>query len=512
MNFSDKDLQQIKNNNLTLEKVNAQIELIKTGMAFSNLKKAATIGDGILKIENESKYLDVFKAKSTSKALVKFVPASGAASRMFKFLFAFTQDYNPKSESLEAFIERTDNKMIAKFSSNLSNLPFLKDVMAKASSSYENLSDDEKCLKFVKIMLEETQLNYGFFPKGLLPFHKYNDFITTAFEEHFYEAALYASSNGEANLHFTISEAHEEKFQHILKIIKAPIETKTNIIFNVSFSFQKRATETIAIKADDTLYREADGSLLFRPSGHGALLENLNDLGGDVVFVKNIDNVVVKAQHEAISNSKKILAGVLLEVQEQVFKYLNVLDTNAVSETDMLKIASFLSQKINVVLDADFDDLSPSDKINYLKNKLNKPIRVCGMVKNEGEPGGGPFWVEDNDGIVSLQIVESAQIDTNNNEQSKILSNATHFNPVDLVCGIKNYKGEKFNLLDYVDHKTSFITMKSKNGIDIKALELPGLWNGSMAFWNTIFVEVPLSTFNPVKTANDLLKPAHQGV
>jgi hypothetical protein len=510
MNFSDRDQQQIKSNGLTLDKVNAQIELIKTGMAFSNLKKAATIGDGILKVENESKYLETFDAKSKSKALVKFVPASGAASRMFKFLFAFIKDYDSKNESLEGFIARTDNKMIAKFSENIQKLPFLKDVMSKASKDFEGLSQDEKCLEFVKIMLGEDQLNYGFFPKGLLPFHNYGQHTSTAFEEHFYEGALYASSKGEANLHFTISEAHEEKFQKVLKAVKQPIETETNTKFNVSFSFQKSATETIAIKADDTLYREHDESLLFRPSGHGALLENLNDLDGDVVFIKNIDNVVVKDQLEGVSNSKKILAGILLEVQEQAFKYLDLINTGDISEKEMLEIAKFLTQKMNVVLVEDFDDLAPTDKQNYLETQLNKPIRVCGMVKNEGEPGGGPFWVEDEKGTVSLQIVESAQIDTSNKEQSEILSNATHFNPVDLVCGIKNHKGEKFNLLEYVDHKTAFITMKSKNGVDIKALELPGLWNGSMAFWNTIFVEVPLSTFNPVKTANDLLKPAHQ--
>ncbi|MCB4799780.1 DUF4301 family protein [Neotamlana laminarinivorans] len=510
MNFSENDLQQIENNGLTLEKVNSQIDLIKSGMAFSNLKKAATIGDGILKIDNETAYLQAFKTKSKNKKLIKFVPASGAASRMFKFLFAFIKDYNPEEESLTDFIARTDNKMIEQFSENLEKSPLYDAVMAQVSEDFANFSKDKQCHELVKFMLGEEGLNYGFFPKGLLPFHKYESNTATAFEEHFYEAALYASSNGEANLHFTISEAHQNKFLKELEAIKTNIEAKTNTRFNVSFSFQKSSTETIAIKADDTLYRENDGSLLFRPSGHGALIENLNDLNADVIFVKNIDNVVVKKHHESISESKKILAGVLLEVQEQAFKYLELMDEASVSEEIMLEIAAFLTSKLNVVLTEDFDDLSSSEKQAYLKTQLNKPIRVCGMVKNEGEPGGGPFWVEDENGTVSLQIVESAQIDTSNKEQSDILSNATHFNPVDLICATKNYKGEKFNLLEYVDHNTSFITMKSKNGIDIKALELPGLWNGSMAFWNTIFVEVPLETFNPVKTANDLLKPAHQ--
>jgi len=509
MNFSEKDIKQINNNALTIEKINGQIELIKSGMAFSNLKKAATIGEGILKVEDETAYINIFETKQNAISTVKFVPASGAASRMFKFLFSFLKDYNT-SETLEAFIERTDNKAISKFADHIEQLPFFNDVIHKATSNYNTLSPDEKCVEFVKIMLNEDQLNYGFFPKGLLPFHQYDDTISTAFEEHFFEAALYASSNNKANLHFTISEAHKEKFDNALQTIKARVEAKTNTTFNVSFSYQKQSTETIAIKADDTLFREKNGDLLFRPSGHGALLENLNDLDYDLVFVKNIDNVVVKNQHEAISNSKKMLAGVLLEIQEAAFSSLNELDNKSISEEEILKIAGFLSKKMNVVIDTEFDDFNLEKKKAYLQDKLNRPIRICGMVKNEGEPGGGPFWVEDEKGITSLQIVESAQIDSANKNQLEILKNATHFNPVDLVCGIKNYKGENFNLKTFVDHNTSFITMKSKDGIDIKALELPGLWNGSMAFWNTIFVEVPLTTFNPVKTVNDLLKSAHQ--
>lgn len=509
MNFSEKDIKQIESNALTLEKVNSQIDLIKSGMAFSNLKKAATIGDGILKIENDTQYINVFERLYNDIEMVKFVPASGAASRMFKFLFSFLNNYNT-NETLESFIVKTDDKAISQFVTNLERLPFFKDVMYKASSSYSTLSSDEKCVEFVKIMLNEDQLNYGFFPKGLLPFHKYRSNISTAFEEHFFEGALYASSKNEANLHFTISEAHKEKFDKELHSIKERIEVKTKTKFNVSFSYQKQSTETIAIKADDTLYREQDASLLFRPSGHGALLENLNDLDYDVVFVKNIDNVVVQEHHEVISNSKKMLVGILLETQEEAFKILHQLDNDLVSEEETIKIASFLSSKMNVVIDMDFDDFTSKKKKAYLRDKLNKPIRVCGMVKNEGEPGGGPFWVEDEEGKVSLQIVESAQIDSTNKSQVDILKNATHFNPVDLVCGIKNYKGEKFNLKEFVDYNAAFITMKSKDGVDIKALELPGLWNGSMAFWNTIFVEVPLTTFNPVKTVNDLLKPAHQ--
>lgn len=510
MNFSEKDLAQIESNSLTLEKVNDQIDIIKSGMAFSTLNKAAIINDGILRIEEEAEFINKFESKKNSISIVKFVPASGAASRMFKFLFSFINDYS-LDETLENFINKNDDKEISKFVSNLEKLPFFDDVMSEVSSQYKSLSFDEKCVEFVKIMLSEAHLNYGFFPKGLLPFHKYSNHTSTAFEEHFHEAALYASSKNIANLHFTISEEHEEKFSNELKRIKPLVEKETNTTFNVSFSYQKKSTETIAITADDKLFREKDGSLLFRPAGHGALLENLNDLDNDLVFIKNIDNVVTKQYHEDISISKKMLGGILLNLQEQAFKMMTSLDDESVSEENLLKIAFFLSTKMNVVIDKAYDDFTNKEKIAYLRTNLNRPIRVCGMVKNEGEPGGGPFWVEDDKGNISLQIIESAQIDSDNKEQLDVLQNATHFNPVDLVCGIKNYKGEKFNLKEYVDYKAAFITMKSKDGINIKALELPGLWNGSMAFWNTIFVEVPLATFNPVKTVNDLLKPAHQG-
>ena len=498
MNFSEKDKHQIQNNALTIEKVNAQIELIKSGMAFSNLKNAAILNDGILKIEDENQYINTFESVKNSINMIKFVPASGAATRMFKFLFSFLkeQDFN--------------DELWLKFSSHIEKLPFYEHVKGKLPNHFESLSEAEKQIEFVKTMLDENKLNYGFFPKGLLPFHKYSDGVSTAFEEHFYEAALYASSNNKANLHFTVSEAHHDKFVAELKSIQSRIEAETNTKFNVSFSFQKQSTETIAIKANDELYREKDGSLLFRPSGHGALLENLNDLDYDVVFIKNIDNVVVKSNHNSISNSKKMLAGILLDVQKQAFNFLKAIESKSISEEKVIEITRFILSKMNVEIDADFEDFSLKEKSNYLFEKLNRPTRVCGMVKNEGEPGGGPFWVEDENGNTSLQIVESAQIDSADANQLNILKNATHFNPVDLVCGIKNYKGNKFDLTKFVDYNAAFITMKSKEGIDIKALELPGLWNGSMANWNTIFVEVPLETFNPVKTVNDLLKPQHQ--
>jgi len=513
--FSEKDLSQINKIGLTTDKINAQIAVIKSGMAYSNLIKAATVGDGILNInkEQESHYINVFNSKRDNLSIVKFVPSSGAATRMFKFLFQFLNDYKIEHGSIDSYIEKSNNKELSKFLNALEKLPFFEEVVHKLHKvipNYNELPFEKRTVEFVKAILENERLNYSYFPKGLLPFHKYKDYVATAFEEHLYEAALYGSSNNKANLHFTISENHERIFKEELNHIEEEVEENTNNTFNVTFSFQKKSTDTIALTSNNELFRDSEGAILFRPSGHGALLENLNELDYDIVFVKNIDNVVVKEYHESISNYKKILAGILLEIQDQTFKFLHQLETNDFDDNDLELMVQFITSKLNVVLAPEFEYSSLDSKIFYLKDKLIRPIRVCGMVKNEGEPGGGPFWVQDKKGNVSLQIVESAQVDSNDENQVEILKNATHFNPVDLVCGIKDYKGKAFNLLKYVDYQASFITKKNHLGVDIKTLELPGLWNGSMAYWNTIFVEVPLITFNPVKTVNDLLRDSHQ--
>lgn len=511
--FTEKDVQQIKGLGLTIEKVQEQVELIKSGMTFSNLVEASGIGNGILKVDSNcwQDSIDLFDSKRKDLSIVKFVPASGAASRMFKFLFQFLKDFDSNKESIETYCER--NKDMKTFLNGYKLLPFYDDVMSeikKHVSNFNDLSLTQQSLEFVKTMLDENRLNYSFFPKGLLPFHKYSNHVATAFEEHLMEASLYASSNNEANLHFTISDAHENMFHSELKNIKAGIEEKTNTTFNVSFSFQSQATNTIAITAANELYRDESGSLLFRPSGHGALLQNLNELDYDLIFIKNIDNIVVFDQNKKASEYKKLLAGILLKIQTQMFKYLIRLEDASIIEEELSNIELFAVNRLNIELDTNYYKGTLNERACYLHGRLNRPIRVCGMVKNEGEPGGGPFWVKDENGQLSLQIIEFAQIDFDNQEQKEIAQNATHFNPTDLVCGVRNYKGEKFDLMQYVDAKAAFITLKSQNGVEIKALELPGLWNGSMAHWNSIFVEVPVSTFNPVKTVNDLLKPAHQ--
>ncbi|MBV7268884.1 DUF4301 family protein [Winogradskyella luteola] len=516
MSFTEKDIKQIKAKGLALEEVESQIELFKTGIPFTNIAEAATVGNGIIGLD--TKQIDEailhFETKKSKASLLKFVPASGAATRMFKFLFRFLKEYNPNKESLNAYINKKNLRELALFLVGIEKFPFYDQVIEQLktkSIDFDSLSISDKALHFVNTMLDENQLNFGNSPKGLLPFHKYkSNHISTAFEEHLYEAAIYASDDNKAKLHFTISERYKDKFSQEFKRIEEYVEDNTGVSFDISFSYQHESTDTIAVTLKDKPFREDDGKLVFRPSGHGALLKNLNALEADVIFVKNIDNVVVKQYKEEMAKYKKVLAGILFKLQNKAFKYMGVLDKTNISKEDFSKMEAFLTDEMCIKISGEYHKYLDKYKIEYLREKLDRPIRVCGMVKNEGEPGGGPFWVRDQFGNLSLQIVESAQINLKNKWQKDILTNATHFNPVDLVCGVKNYKGEKFNLEDFVDTNAAFITKKTKAGKELKALELPGLWNGSMAHWNTIFVEVPIITFNPVKTVNDLLKAPHQ--
>ncbi|MFS4454663.1 DUF4301 family protein [Maribacter sp. 2304DJ31-5] len=510
MNLTQKDFELLKEKGINREKVQGQINTFEQGIPFVDLKDAAVVGNGICRFseQEEKELVRLFNEKLPNLSVLKFVPASGAASRMFKALFNFLQAYDPNKETLDDYLKRSDDTAIKVFVDGLENFPFYKKVKNKQEKEAEN--NGEEVYAFVKELLDENALNYGFYPKGLLPFHKYGDNTATPFEEHLKEGALYAASNGKSRLHFTISEQHETMFNTELKKVGDEVSEATETAFHVDYSFQKPSTDTIAVDMNNAPFRNSDGSILFRPGGHGALIENLNEQDADIIFIKNIDNVAVMKDAHTVAQSKKNLGGVLLQVQEKAFSFAASLDEGLADEQKIDEIVLFLKEKLNVRFSEDFDRISNEEKITSLKDKLNRPIRICGMVKNEGEPGGGPFWVVNDKGGVSLQIIESAQIDMENENQVKILKNATHFNPVDLVCAVRNYKGEKYDLLDFVDHKQGFITEKTKEGRELKALELPGLWNGAMAFWNTIFVEVPLVTFNPVKTVNDLLKPSHQ--
>ncbi|BDW92108.1 hypothetical protein MACH07_09400 [Flagellimonas marinaquae] len=507
--LSPKDLEQLDSKGISKEKVENQIQTFKDGIPFVQLSQAAVVGNGILRF-SEKEQLDLlqyFEDHRSELDLLKFVPASGAASRMFKAMFNFLDSYDPSKEKLSEYIDRAGDIDAKKFTDNLSSFPFYDRIMTRIKGKASN--GDEEAFLFVKEMLMESGLNYGFYPKGLLPFHQYETGAATPFEEHLKEAVLYAKTKGKANLHFTVSEQHDAMFAEEEAQVGPKISEKTDTSFNISYSNQKPSTDTIAVDMDNKPFKNNDGSILFRPGGHGALIENLNDQDADIIFIKNIDNVVIDKNLETVANSKKMLAGVLKKVQDKAFAYAKLLE-GEVSFEKADEIKAFLEKDLNVRMPGNYDDFSVAEQKSILKDRIDRPIRVCGMVKNEGEPGGGPFWIKDNEGTISLQIIESAQIDQNNRQQAAILQNSTHFNPVDLVCGVRNYKGEKYNLLDFVDHKQGFITEKTKEGKELKALELPGLWNGAMAFWNTIFVEVPLVTFNPVKTVNDLLKPSHQ--
>lgn len=509
--FSQEDLKQLEEKGISKEKVLAQIETFKEGIPYIKLKKAAVVGAGILRFsERETQEMIVYFEKvSQNLDLLKFVPASGAASRMFKAMFNFLDTYNPSDESLDDYFDRNGgDKAVKQFLEEKERFPFYTLLMQRISDKAAD--KNEEAYLFVKEMLVDEGLNYGFYPKGLLPFHKYGEASATPFEEHLKEAAFYAKTHGQANLHFTISVQHNEMFGEAYKKSGPKVSGTTQTVFSVSYSNQKPATDTIAVDLENNPFKKEDGSILFRPGGHGALIENLNEQDADVIFIKNIDNVVVDKNLEAIGNSKKMLAGVLLRIQSKAFEYAGYLEIGEITDAKLQEIQSFLENEMNSLFSEAYHALGLEEKITAIKKKLNRPIRVCGMVKNEGEPGGGPFWIEDQAGNISLQIVESAQIDMSSSEQAGLVQNATHFNPVDIVCGIRDHKGKKYDLLEFVDHKQGFITRKTQAGKELKALELPGLWNGGMAFWNTLFVEVPLVTFNPVKTVNDLLKPTHQ--
>ena len=504
--MTEQDLKQIAARGITEQQVEHQLEQFKTGFPFLKLEAAAAIGNGIMapNAEQREEYIKAWEDyKASGRKIVKFVPASGAASRMFKNMFAFVDaPYDEPTTDFEK--EYFDN--IKKFAFREALCDQCKKNEGK---NIKTLIEEGNYKAIARNMLAKDGLNYGNLPKGLLLFHNYEDGPRTPMEEHLVEAALYASSNGEANVHFTVSHDHIELFKQKVAESAEKYAERYGVKFNISFSEQKPSTDTIAANPDNTPFRDEDGSLLFRPGGHGALIQNLNDLDADVVFIKNIDNVVPDRLKDDTVEYKQVIAGILVELQQRAFNYLRLLDTGMYSHAQLEEIIRFLKRELCCIR-TDVKELEDADLVIYLRKKLNRPMRVCGVVKNVGEPGGGPFLTYNQDGTISLQILESSQIDKSNKEYMKMFTEGTHFNPVDLVCAIKDYQGNAFNLPDFVDPSTGFISSKSKGGRELKALELPGLWNGAMSDWNTVFVEVPLSTFNPVKTVNDLLRPQHQ--
>ena len=490
---------------ISAEQVAEQLKTFKTGFPFLKIEAAATIGKGVLApSQNEvDNYLNVWDSYcAQGNAILKFVPASGAASRMFKDLFAFL--------SAEYDVPTTDFEK--NFFANIEKFAFYSDLDAvcrkNKAMTVKELVEKGQYKDVVFNLLDFTGMNYGSLPKGLLKFHNYDCCSRTSAEEHFVEGALYAATDGVVKLHFTVSPNHKALFEELVAERKSHYEEKFGVRYDITFSEQKQCTDTIAVDAENAPFRE-NGSLVFRPGGHGALIENLNDIDADVIFIKNIDNVVPDRLKADTVTYKKLLAGILVDTQKKVFEYLNLIDSGKYTHEQVEEMIHFLQNNLQC-RNTEIKDMEDCDLILYLRKKFNRPMRVCGMVKNVGEPGGGPFLAYNQDGTVSLQILESSQIDMNNATAKAMFENGTHFNPVDLVCAVKDYKGNKFNLPAFVDKNTGFISHKSKNGRELKAMELPGLWNGAMSDWNTIFVEVPLVTFNPVKTVNDLLREVHQ--
>lgn len=502
------DIELLKSKGIAKEVLDAQIKRFSSGFKPLNVLRPALVDDGIIRLNSRQTedYVAIFTSQLEAGVYpAKFVPASGAASRMFKDLYAYLDNPVPLTTLPET-------APVVKFIKELPRFAFFP-LLERGLSSY-NLNDVEvrksQAANIISWLLGKEGLNYGFLPKGLVHFHSYKDTIRTAMEEHLAEGASYAANADKVvRVHFTISPEHEEFFKKQVLNEGPAIEKMYGIKLEVSFSFQKPHSDTIAVTPDNKPFRDEKGQLLFRPGGHGALIENLNEQNSDIIFIKNIDNVVPKHLLDTTIKYKKAFGGLLLDLRSKLFSFQERLD---LAKDDKLidEVRDFIKKELFVSLTDDFNSMSLEDKHGYLKAFLNRPFRICGMVNNEGEPGGGPFWVKGDKGQESLQILESSQIDMSQPAQAKILEASTHFNPVDLVCSIKNYKGEKFDLMQYTDPETGFISEKSYNGRALKALELPGLWNGAMADWITLFVEVPIETFNPVKSVNDLLRKQHQ--
>ena len=518
--LTNKDKQQLETLNISTDQVERQINQFKTGFPYSDLVAPATIGNGIIKF-TDAEVQELIKQFDEDKEyydILKFIPASGAASRMFKNIYSFVEEYKDK-EIPEDFLNKENVKFdsIENFFLSIKDFAFyddLKNKLAECGKDIETLMSENRLVEIAEFLLENEGLSYGKLPKALLKFHRYKESSRLALEEHLVEATQYSTiytEDGEiAQLHFTVSQEHLDIFKKTVEELIPVYEREYGIRYDISYSVQKPSTDTIAVDMNNEPFRNNDGSLLFRPGGHGALIQNLNDLKKEVIFIKNIDNVVPDRLKSTTYDYKKVLGGYLFRLQQQQFEYLNLLDEGCLANDEIDEIAKFAKEKLMIDIPNFYKTYNEIEKIDFLYSKMNRPMRICGMVKNEGEPGGGPYWTRNSSDEVSLQIVESSQIDHKNEKQEAIFQSATHFNPVDLVCATYDFRGEPFDLNDYIDYNTGFISQKSKDGKELKALELPGLWNGAMADWINIFVEVPVITFNPVKTVNDLLRDKHQ--
>lgn len=506
MKIEKEDLEFIAEKGITENKLQEQLEMLREGFPYLKLEGPATPGHGISQLTPEMEigaitcWEEFLRKGGTVK---KMVPASGAASRMFKDLFAFLngKSEKPDTDFMKMFFDRIEDFAF------FTRLNFV--TLSNYGLSVHSLIREKRYKDIVSSLIEKGGLNYGHLPKALLQFHKVMGGSRTALEEHLAEGAQYAvGKDGVVHVHFTVSEDHMPLVKMKVEEAAGQLGHQYGVKFDVTFSLQKPSTDTVAANIDGTPYRE-NGKLFFRPGGHGALIENLNDMNADVIFIKNIDNVVPDTHRGATNQYKKVLGGTLVAIKQKMDEYCRIIEEGKYDASKLEEMLVFMHNVLCITHDKS-ESMTDEEKAQYVFAKLNRPVRVCGMVRNEGEPGGGPFLVYNADRTVSPQILESSQIDPKDKESVKMLKESTHFNPVDLAVSVRDYKGEKFNLPDFVDKTTGFISQKSREGVEIKALELPGLWNGAMSDWNTLFIEVPAQTFNPVKTVNDLLRPAHQ--
>lgn len=508
--FSDKDIEQIKAYGLSVDEVEDQIINFIKGFPYVKLHQSVSKGNGLLdmskaEIDNTIRY---YEENKTKHSILKFVPSSGAATRMFKDLMEFSGLYMGMPYNMKNF------PSAHKTLDNIESFAFYEELESIINASGITLEEHMVSGNYttvVNYILTEIGLNYGKLPKALIAFHRYPEAeerkVRYAIEEHLVEGANYArEESSQVNIHFTVSPEHKEAVMELVSKVQPYYEEVFGVKYLINYSLQKKETDTIAVNPDNTIAYDKDDKLIFRPAGHGALIENLNDIKGDIIFIKNIDNVAHDKLKPYTYKYKKLIAGTLIKVQEEVFSALRKLESGNLKSQDVVDIIT-LCNKIGINLSE--EEKKSEDMMQVLFDKLNRPIRVCGVVKNQGEPGGGPFWVI-KDGLRSLQIVESSQVNMLDEEQKTIFQTSQYFNPVDLVCGVKDYKSRNFDLRNFIDKDSGFISNKSKDGKLIKAQELPGLWNGAMANWITLFVEVPIETFTPVKEVNDLLRDEHQ--
>ena len=506
MKLEETDVLFLKEKGITVEQLEEQLASIANGFPWLKIESAATPGNGITVLtpemeEGATRLWDSFLSKGGK--VMKMVPASGAASRMFKDIFAFVNGDSDKPHT----------EFLSRFFSNIEKFAFYPQLnavcMRQHGLSALSLIEQKRFKDVARAMVEADGLNYGQLPKALLQFHKTVGDSRTALEEHLAEGAQYAAGkNATVHVHFTVSENHIPLAKAKVEEVVRHLANQYGVEYDITYSVQKPSTDTIAANKDNTPYRE-HGHLFFRPGGHGALIENLNDLDADVIFIKNIDNVVPDMHRQPTIRYKKILGGTLVGIKKRADDFCAHIRSNRATDEDLDVMLEFLHKVLCITHD-EADKMDHDAKAAYIYGKLNRPFRVCGMVRNEGEPGGGPYLVYNADGTVSPQILESTQINTADKSARKMMEKASHFNPVDLAVCTKDWQGKKFDLPKYVDKATGFISEKSREGVEIKALELPGLWNGAMSDWNTLFIEVPAETFNPVKTVNDLLRQSHQ--